>query len=318
VQGLLVAFLFLCLIGYLSFHTSSNLLPEENGQRLRHTVVEYGVPGPWFHFETYPDKKTMFTWKINWFSSSTGLMLLGLIAWYGYWQIEKAKATAVGKKPHWSSSPQAMVSAWVVLTVFAVAWGFHPLYLGFARVPTQPKTGEVWSGNKGAEIVMFLGPNSPTVSDRLASYLGLDPAQRAAMDQALGKYVREFRALEDQNTQAKTDENGHQLTTIAPPPQQIAQLAERFWSELDSALDGRQLTLGRKTVGLGMGMFETGDYGYRVEIWRVGQINPWYHWRELDPSVTDDHADKIKPSSGPALPEKLRRFWKEPAINATQ
>ena len=107
-------------------------------------------------------------------------------------------------------------------------------------------------------------------------------------------------------------ENGHQITTIAPPPKQVVQLAEQFWSDLESVPDGRQLTLGRKVVNLSAGMFAVGDYGYRIEIWRVGQINPWYHWKELDPSIADFHADRIKPSSGPELPERLRRFWKEP------
>jgi hypothetical protein len=81
---------------------------------------------------------------------------------------------------------------------------------------------------------------------------------------------------------------------------------------LETALDGRQLTLGGKTLHLSAGRFASGEYGYRIEIWRAGQITPWYHWKELDPGIADFHADKIKPSSGPELPEKLRRFWKEP------
>ena len=172
------------------------------------------------------------------------------------------------------------------------------------------KTGEVWSGNKGAEHVMFWGPNSPTVSDRLAQHLGLDATQRAAMDQALQKFFREFRALEEQATRHETDAKGHQITTIAPLLQAHPQLAERFWSELDSALDGRQLTLGRKTVGLQTGMFETGDYGYRIEIWRVGQVNPWFHWAESYPGRAN--VSQNVSSSAADLPEKLRRFWTEP------
>ena len=178
---------------------------------------------------------------------------------------------------------------------------------------TAPKTGEVWSGNKGAEHMMFWGPNSPTVSDRLASHLGLDPSQREAMNRAFEMYFREFKALEEQNTRHETDENGHQITTIAPIRQQLPPLEERFWSELDSALDGRQLTLGRKVLYLRGGLFEFGDSVYRIEIWRVGQINPWYHWKGRrgppsgNPSVDDQS------SSGPELPDNLRRFWKEPA-----
>ncbi|MBI2477786.1 MAG: serine/threonine protein kinase [Planctomycetia bacterium] len=173
-------------------------------------------------------------------------------------------------------------------------------------------TGEVWSGNKDAEIVMFWGSICPTVSDQLAQHLGLDPSQRQAMNQAFEMYFREFKALEEQNTRHETDANGHQITTIAEFRQQVPALAERFWSELDSALDGQQLTLGRKTVGLGMGMFESANFGYRIEIWRVGQINPWYHWKESYPGMSSVPVE-VTPYSGPELPEKYRRFWKEPA-----
>lgn len=176
-----------------------------------------------------------------------------------------------------------------------------------------PKTGESWWGNKGEEHVMFWGPKCPTVSDQLAQHLGLDPSQREAMNQAFQTFFREFKALEEQNTRHETDENGHQITTIAPLQKQLPQLSERFWSELDSVLDGRQLTLGRKTLFLSAGMFNSGDLSYRIEIWRVGQINPWYHWKESSRGISyGGPSSDGKPLSGPDLPEKLRRFWKEP------
>jgi len=182
-----------------------------------------------------------------------------------------------------------------------------------SRATTKPKTGEVWFGNKGDEHVMFWGPNSPTVSDQLASHLGLDPSQREAMDQAFQRYFREVKANEDQYTQHLTDENGHQVTTILPLRRILPSLVERFWSELDSVLDGRQLTLGRKVVWLSGGMFESAADGYRVEIWRVGQIKPWYHWKESYPGRANvTPSSEIEPSSGLVLPEKFRRFWKEP------
>jgi hypothetical protein len=172
------------------------------------------------------------------------------------------------------------------------------------------KTGELWLGPHGDEHVMFLGSNAPIVSDRLTNHLGLDPSQRAAMNQAFEMYFREFKALEEQNTQHETDTNGHQITTITEFRQQVPELAERFWSELDATLDGRQLTVGRKTVGLGMGMFES-VYNHRIEIWRVGQINPWFHWTESRPGMSSTPTD-VTPNSGPELPERLRRFWTEP------
>jgi uncharacterized protein (TIGR03067 family) len=177
---------------------------------------------------------------------------------------------------------------------------------------TMPKTGERWFGNKGAEKVMFWGPASPTVSDQLAGHLGLDPSQREAMNHAFQMFFREFIALEEQNTRHETDANGHQITTIAPHRQHLPPLVERFWSELDSILDGRQLTQGREVLYLSGGMFELVEYGYRVEIWRVGQINPWYHWKESYPGISSAPPADDRPSSGPELPERLRRFWKEP------
>jgi hypothetical protein len=179
---------------------------------------------------------------------------------------------------------------------------------------TRPKTGEEWSGNKGEEQVQFFGSMSPTVSDRLALHLGLNASQRAAMNQAFQNYFREFRTLEDQNTNPKViDEKGHQITTIGKFREQLTQREDRFWSELESVLDGRQLTLGRKTLRLREGMFWSGDFGYRVEIWRVGQINPWFNWKSSHPGISNyGGPDSNQPSSGRELPENLRRFWKEP------
>ena len=116
-----------CLIMYLSFYTKSER--SQGDPNLRSIIVNYGVPSPWFHLETYPEPNVPFRWTINWFSSSSAVMLLGVALWYVTWQIEKAKAAVAGKRPHWSSSPKAMASTLAVLTVCAVIWGFHPIYL---------------------------------------------------------------------------------------------------------------------------------------------------------------------------------------------
>jgi hypothetical protein len=132
---------------------------------------------------------------------------IGLFAYYIHWRIEKTKADS--KLGFWSS-PKAMLIVWATLAVAAIV-----MQLSIASSegrpksvtpgPTQPKTGEQWSGNKGAELVMFWGPSSPTVSDRLASHLGLDPSQREAMNLTFEMYFREFKALEEQNTRHETD-----------------------------------------------------------------------------------------------------------------
>jgi hypothetical protein len=75
-------------------------------------------------------------------------------------------------------------------------------------------------------------------------------------------FFRDYSAIVEQNTQRMTDENGHQITTIAAfLPARLTQLTDQFWTELDSVLDGRQLTLGRKVVWLNAGMFEPAAYG---------------------------------------------------------
>jgi tRNA A-37 threonylcarbamoyl transferase component Bud32 len=146
VQSLIAIAFLVCLIMYLSFSTKSERVEGEPS--LRSTVVNFGVPSPWFHLESYPEPNVPFRWTINWFASSSAIMLLGLALWYVYWQIEKAKAAAEGKLPHWSNSPQAMIGVWAVLTVAAVAWGFHPLYLSFgdeqraAGTSTPPASSE--------------------------------------------------------------------------------------------------------------------------------------------------------------------------------
>jgi hypothetical protein len=310
VQTVLILFHFVCLIMFLSFGFSGR---DVEGRRA--TSVRIGLPSPWFTYETYPEPNVPFRQHIDFFSSSLLVAAVGFLAFYVYWRIEKTKADF---KPGFWNTPKPMLIVWAMLALGGITFG-----LWFASIesrpksvtpgPTQPKTGEEWFGNKGDEKVMFRGPSSPTVSDRLASHLGLDPSQRAAMNQAFQMFFREFKVLEEQNTRHEADANGHQITTIAPYRQQLPQLAERFWSELESALDGRQLTLGRKVVWLSGGMFASGDFAYRVEIWRVGQVNPWYHWKESYPGRANVTASSdIDPSSGPELPEKLRRFWNEP------
>jgi hypothetical protein len=84
-------------------------------------------------------------------------------------------------------------------------WGDGKKTVDPASARAGSKTGEEWFGNKGDEHVMFWGPNSPTVSDRLASHLGLNASQREAMNQAFEMYFREFKALEEQNTRRETD-----------------------------------------------------------------------------------------------------------------
>jgi tRNA A-37 threonylcarbamoyl transferase component Bud32 len=124
VQSVLGIGFFVCLILYISFYSSSERLPDTDGQRLRHTIVTIGVPDPWFKWETYPDKRTPFQWRIDLVSTSAGIMLLGFLGWCLNWQIEKAKANATGKQLRWwHGSPNFAIAIWGVFTLAAIVIG---------------------------------------------------------------------------------------------------------------------------------------------------------------------------------------------------
>jgi hypothetical protein len=124
VQVVLSVVFIVCLILYISFYTRSERLPETDGKRLRHTIVTFGVPDPWFKYETYPDTRTPFQWEIDWISTSTGIMLLGFVAWCANWQIEKAKAKLTGKQLRWwHGSPNFAIAIWGVFTLAAIVMG---------------------------------------------------------------------------------------------------------------------------------------------------------------------------------------------------
>jgi hypothetical protein len=124
VQSVLGIGFFVCLILYLSSYSSSERLPATDGQRLRHTIVTIGVPDPWFKWETYPDGRSPFQWRIDLISTSAGIMLLGFLGWCVNWQIEKAKAKATGKQLRWwHGSPNFGFAIWGVFTLVAIVMG---------------------------------------------------------------------------------------------------------------------------------------------------------------------------------------------------
>jgi tRNA A-37 threonylcarbamoyl transferase component Bud32 len=133
VQAVLCLVFVVCLIMYLSFQTSSERGSSADSQWQRHTTVTIGVPDPWFDWETYPDARTPFQWKIDWVSTSTGIMLIGFVAWCVNWQIEKAKAKSSGKKLRWwHGSPNFAIAFWAVATLMAVVAG-----IGLAELPQR-------------------------------------------------------------------------------------------------------------------------------------------------------------------------------------
>jgi len=128
VQAVLTVVFLACLLMYLNFQISS--APTPGDAKLRHTTVQLGSPSPWFHLETYPNPQTPFQWRLNYLSSSVLVLLLGFVAWYVCWQIEKAKPDG---QLLWLGSFNTIVIFWFVVTMLAVAWGLHPIYLNLGR-----------------------------------------------------------------------------------------------------------------------------------------------------------------------------------------
>lgn len=127
VQSTLVVVFLVCMFMYLGFHNTGERLGDAkvDSEPLYHKTVVCGVPGPWLEFESYPDEKTPFRWKIDWISSSTGIMLLGFLAWCLNWQIERAKAHSSGKQLRWwHGSPNFAIALWGVGTVTVVFIAF--------------------------------------------------------------------------------------------------------------------------------------------------------------------------------------------------
>ena len=100
-----------CWICFLNFQMSSETTPGD--AKLRHTTVRFGFPDSWFHLEKYPEPLVPFRWTIDYFSYSTLILVVGCVAWYVYWQIEKAKPDA---KYVWLGSANAIIIFWGVLS----------------------------------------------------------------------------------------------------------------------------------------------------------------------------------------------------------
>ena len=170
--------------------------------------------------------------------------------------------------------------------------------------------GEQWIdyGN-----VQYPGPQAPMVSDLLAERLQILSGQRSGVNQAFQKYHQGFHDLEARHARPKiVDTNGHQTTQIDPFSSDLSKLEEQFWKDLESTLTGQQLTRARRMIHLRAGQYAGGDAGFRIEIWRVGKIDPWYHWKVDYLELRTLPMRVVEPSTGPELPENYRRFWTEP------
>ncbi|MBC7965989.1 MAG: ankyrin repeat domain-containing protein [Fuerstia sp.] len=114
---------------FISFSTRSTIVyPTPGGPGVRATFVSFGTPSPWFEFSQNAGGTTGygFQWRILWYSSAIVVMLLGLLAYWISFQIEKAKPDF---KPSRFSSPTAVFSMVGAVAVLCIILGHLPLLM---------------------------------------------------------------------------------------------------------------------------------------------------------------------------------------------
>ena len=187
------------------------------------------------------------------------------------------------------------ITASLLLATFC-AW-----YLLSTASTRPPPSGSGQKSHPGRRWVV--GPDGPTLTPEFATFLSVDPRQIERVNRVLQSCDREYHVLERKHTQERVADNGHLIITMRLPSKDLAQLVDRFWSEMDSILNRQQQAKLRSLYSSPSNPLAT-DWASNVyiELWRVGS---WYHW-------TVNRPGSFHSSSGPELPVELRPFWKEP------
>ncbi|MHB8970219.1 MAG: serine/threonine-protein kinase [Pirellulaceae bacterium] len=171
------------------------------------------------------------------------------------------------------------------------------------------------SGPNMQPPIWEIGPDGHILTNEFARQkLELTPEQTHAVNGVLQAAFREGFALETQHTKQETRPNGHLVSRVDAFPAEWQKIEDRLWTQLDQILVTTQqqqcarASLTSRSTGTHIttpGPINwTGSGSSVIEIWRMGT---WYHWKFNDVGGE---------SSSPALPEDLRRFWKEPASDA--
>jgi hypothetical protein len=129
VQNILGLAFVLSFFLFISFSTRSTVLyPTPGGPGVRASFVSFGTPSPWFELSQNAGGTTGpgVQWRILWYSSANVVMLLGLLAYWISFQIEKAKPDF---KPSRFSSPTAVFSMVGAVAVLCIILGHFPLLL---------------------------------------------------------------------------------------------------------------------------------------------------------------------------------------------
>ncbi len=143
VQSILGLAFVLAFFLFISFSTRSTVVyPTPGGPGVRATFVSFGTPSPWFELSQNAGGTTGygFQWRILWYSSANVVMLLGLLAYWITYQIEKAKPDFKSSR---FGSPTAVTLMVGAVAVLCILVGHLPLLMpewkqtlvGDARTP---------------------------------------------------------------------------------------------------------------------------------------------------------------------------------------
>jgi hypothetical protein len=162
--------------------------------------------------------------------------------------------------------------------------------------PLPPSVASPWGWT--------MGPDGPALSDMFAAnILQLKPRQRGEVDRVLQENRRAYLEALVALSARHVNDAGHWLVEINLSPQQIEQVENQLWSELDQILTPPQEAIARNNLQLDQGNFFPWKSGAKIEIWRVGK---WFHWTVSTPSSF------AAERRAPELPAELRFFWKDP------
>ncbi len=126
VQSILVLLHTLCMILFLSMHSSRNYQNE-----LHEFKYQLGFPAPWFRLEIDPALHGGFHASFNLLTSSGLVCLVGFALYYAVWRIEKIR----NPRPSGWNKPQVLFGFWALMAMVAVGVGFQQFYseLGMNR-----------------------------------------------------------------------------------------------------------------------------------------------------------------------------------------
>jgi hypothetical protein len=185
VQTVLSLIFVACFIMFISFSSASSVeYPTPGGPGIRTALVTLGHPSPWFEYSKNRNGQLGFTWVFHWNASSLWIMVIGMIVYFVYWQIEKARP---GFNPNMIGSPKFMLIAVCVTGVLGLAFALLHGFLPDLKTATADESKnelliEVRNGDAPAVIQLLkqgTDPNPTSIGDEAPLFRAVcngDPA----------------------------------------------------------------------------------------------------------------------------------------------